>query len=97
MALAIQTNVTGSLRLDTAIGTFDRGTSTAVIDAVARVVSVNGGKSHVVAEVVIEGNGFRGVQFIGIPVSVADGAPNFIRQAYLHLKTLPEFANATDC
>jgi hypothetical protein len=25
-----------------------------------------------------------------------DGA-NPIRQAYLHLKTLPEFANATDC
>lgn len=23
--------------------------------------------------------------------------PNFIRQAYLHLKTLPEFAGATDC
>jgi hypothetical protein len=23
--------------------------------------------------------------------------PNPIRQAYLHLKTLPEFANATDC
>lgn len=22
---------------------------------------------------------------------------NFIRQAYLHLKTLPEFANAVDC
>jgi hypothetical protein len=25
-----------------------------------------------------------------------DGS-NFIKQAYLHLKTLPEFANATDC
>ena len=23
--------------------------------------------------------------------------PNPIKQAYLHLKTLPEFANATDC
>ena len=23
--------------------------------------------------------------------------PNFIRQSYLHLKTLPEFANAVDC
>jgi hypothetical protein len=23
--------------------------------------------------------------------------PNFIRQAYLHLKSLPEFAGATDC
>jgi hypothetical protein len=97
MALAIEMNVTGSLRLDTTIGSFDQGTSTANINAIARVVSINGSKSHAVAEVVIEGNGFRGVQFIGIPMSVVDGAPNFIRQAYLHLKTLPEFANATDC
>lgn len=29
-------------------------------------------------------------------VPVLDG-DNFIRQAYLHLKTLPEFAGATDC
>ena len=27
---------------------------------------------------------------------VLDG-DNFIKQAYLHLKTLPEFADATDC
>ena len=29
-----------------------------------------------------------------VPVLEGD---NFIRQAYLHLKTLPEFAGATDC
>ena len=29
-----------------------------------------------------------------VPVLEGD---NFIRQAYLHLKTLPEFANAVDC
>ena len=29
-------------------------------------------------------------------VPVLDG-DNFIRQAYFHLKTLPEFAGATDC
>lgn len=26
-----------------------------------------------------------------------DSSDNFIKQAYLHLKTLPEFADATDC
>ena len=30
-------------------------------------------------------------------VSVADGAPNFIKQAYEYLKTLPEFVNAENC
>lgn len=29
--------------------------------------------------------------------SVEEGAPNFIRQGYLHLKTLQEFVNAQDC
>jgi len=28
--------------------------------------------------------------------SVSDGSANFIKQAYEHLKTLPEFAGATD-
>jgi len=28
---------------------------------------------------------------------VADGSVNFIKQAYEHLKTLPEFSGATDC
>ena len=30
-------------------------------------------------------------------VSVDDNAKNFIKQAYNHLKTLPEFAGAKDC
>jgi hypothetical protein len=30
-------------------------------------------------------------------VDVADGSVNFIKQAYEHLKTLPEFSGATDC
>ena len=30
-------------------------------------------------------------------VDVTDGSVNFIKQAYEHLKTLPEFNGATDC
>lgn len=29
--------------------------------------------------------------------SIEDGAKNFVAQAYLYLKTLPEFAGAIDC
>jgi hypothetical protein len=29
--------------------------------------------------------------------SVEENSPNFIRQAYLHLKTLPDFADSIDC
>ncbi len=34
--------------------------------------------------------------FVFVP-SVADGSANFIEQGYAYLKTLPEFADATDC
>jgi hypothetical protein len=90
-------DMTGPLRLETPMGSIDQGTSTVPVHAVAHVVSINGNKSNVVAEVAIEGDGIRGIRFVNIPVSVADGAPNFIAQAYLHLKSLPEFAGATDC
>ena len=44
----------------------------------------------------VDGNGeiIRTDSYLFVPD--LDG-PNFIRQAYLHLKTLPEFANAVDC
>jgi hypothetical protein len=32
-----------------------------------------------------------------VPFSVAVGSENFIRQAYIYLKTLPEFQDAIDC
>lgn len=32
-----------------------------------------------------------------IPHNATDGAANVIRQAYMHLKTRPEFAGAQDC
>jgi len=31
------------------------------------------------------------------PFPISLDGPNFIQQAYLHLKTLPEFADAIDC
>jgi len=36
-------------------------------------------------------------EFISFVPSVSDGAENFIKQGYEHLKTLPKFQNAIDC
>lgn len=33
---------------------------------------------------------------VKMSVDVSEQSPNFIKQVYLHLKTLPEFADATD-
>jgi hypothetical protein len=66
-----------------------------VPDAYIKVASVAGDKNSVVAHVIIVSGDYlshRNESF----VPNLDG-PNFIKQAYEHLKTLPEFANATDC
>lgn len=56
-------------------------------------ISVN---SYVSQQAFIDGNEYLQQQFFTFVPSVADDAPNFIKQGYLYLKTLPEFADATD-
>ena len=67
-------------------------------DAYWKVVKVSGNKLRcdVVVDVRKENNGsFIESQSFSFTPSM-DGL-NFIAQAYEHLKTLPEFAGATDC
>jgi hypothetical protein len=64
-----------------------------------RVSHVAGTKHDVTANVMFhkdstEGEAFQGGTYTFKPNM--DGA-NFIKQAYDHLKTLPEFTNAQDC
>jgi hypothetical protein len=63
-----------------------------------RVFEVNGGKEMISASVSWHpGAGQRSLQVRSFQFVPDMDGPNFIRQAYLHLKTLPEFANAVDC
>jgi hypothetical protein len=67
-------------------------------DAYLRVDRVDGSKREVVAQIgfykEVEG-AFLLSKFISFSPSMDNG--NFIAQAYEHLKTLPEFADAVDC
>jgi hypothetical protein len=71
-------------------------------DAYIRVESVNGGKNSLSASVVVynkkdaEMLAAQNLSFAFAP-DVGANAKDFIAQAYNHLKTLPEFAGATDC
>ena len=66
------------------------------IDSYIKVSNVNGNKNNIEFIVsYLNDNveiGFKKFNFA--PVLNGD---NFIKQAYLHLKTLPEFADAVDC
>jgi hypothetical protein len=74
-------------------------TKDVVFDAAyIKVTTVQGDKNKVIAsyEFRTESNG------VGFAWAASEFVPdmngsNFISQAYLHLKTLPEFLNATDC
>lgn len=60
-----------------------------------KVESVRGDKTHVTVRVSLKSDKFIVFREYGFAPKM--DAQNFIAQAYEHLKTLPEFAGATDC
>lgn len=76
-----------------------------VTNAYIRVDTVAGYKGRIDTSVnyyvskqeFIDGKGYVQQQMFAFVPDIADGSANFIAQAYEHLKTLPEFADAIDC
>lgn len=68
---------------------------TTVHDAYIKVESVQGTKASAVANVSVTGASFSGAKSYEFAPSMTGS--NFIAQAYDHLKTLPEFADAVEC
>jgi hypothetical protein len=60
-----------------------------------RVESLRGNKSQVTVRVSLKTDKF--IVFKEYDFEPNMNESNFIKQAYAHLKTLPEFAGATDC
>jgi hypothetical protein len=89
--------VEGKSIVHTTIGDIQNGTQRVSFFAYVKVINVNGGKTTMNAIVYFKGENQEFTKEYQIPVSVVDSAPNFIKQAYEHLKTLPEFTNAEDC
>lgn len=69
-----------------------------VNDAYIRVDFVRSDKLTALAKVGIYGSDMRKYETRDYPFtpSVSDGSGNHIKQAYQHLKTLPDYAGATD-
>jgi hypothetical protein len=66
-------------------------------DAYIKVESVSGTKLNVCAEISIFSQDNELIEKIYRSFTPNLDGGNFIAQAYFHLKTLPEFAGATDC
>lgn len=97
MALRKVIQTEGKSSVYTSFGVIDSGLQRVVFDAYIKVISITGDKNKVKATVNFSNSEQNFNKQYLIPVSVATDAPNFIKQTYEHLKTLPEFAGATDC
>jgi hypothetical protein len=97
MALKKIIDTEGLVTVSTPFGEIKNGTKSVSFLAYAKVIQITGNKTQLTATVSFSGESNQFVQQYQVPVSVANGAPNFIAQVYEHLKTLPEFAGATDC
>lgn len=67
-------------------------------DCYCKVGAISGDKRMLVVRVdVFNGDNQIDSRAYHMTPSVEDGSANFIKQAYLQLKTLPEFSGAEDC
>jgi len=97
MALRKKIDVEGKSIVHTSFGSIENGTQWVSFLAYIKIVLISGDKDQIVADVNFKGDTQSFDKQYQIPVSVESDATNFIAQAYNYLKTLPEFAGATDC
>lgn len=97
MSLKKITEIEGDSFIKSQVGIVNNGVQKVTFSAVCKVNFINGGKEELSVNVLHIGDGIKYERTYSFVPSVAEGAPNFIKQAYLHLKTLPEFSSAEDC
>jgi hypothetical protein len=97
MALRKIIEAEGKAVIQTSFGNIENGIQLISFSAYVKVVSVNGDKNQIAANVHFIGDVAQFAKQYQVPVSVEAGSPNFIEQVYKHLKTLPEFVGAEDC
>jgi hypothetical protein len=97
MALRKIIAVEGESFIQSPVGTIQTGIEKATFAAVCKITSMNGNKLKLNINVLHLGDVASFNNTYSFEPSVSEDAPNFIKQAYLYLKTLPEFSGAEDC
>jgi hypothetical protein len=97
MALKSIFEIEGQSATITSHGPIIKGNETYSGVFYVKVENIRSNKERASAQVLFKNDKIEFFKNYSLDVSVADGAPNFIKQAYEHLKTLPEFVNAEDC
>ena len=97
MALRKIIELEGQSFIQSPLGTIQTGIGKATFQATCKITSISGDKTRLNVTVLHSDDVSRYERTYGFEPSVADGSANFIKQAYLHLKTLPEFSGSEDC
>lgn len=95
MALQSKSKFVGKLKLHTPNGVVNLRDEEVQLDCYVKVSLVKANKEKATADVVFTSGESVFTNFYDFTLDLDGGNP--IKQAYLHLKTLPEFAGATDC
>lgn len=97
MALRKIVEIEGQSFVKSSLGTVETGTQKITFSAVCKVTAIRGNKTELEFDVSHTNDTNQFHRSYSFQPSVAEGSTNFIKQAYLHLKTLPEFSGAEDC
>ena len=97
MALRKLIEINGRGIVETTLGMIDNGVQQVSFTAYAKVINISGDKNELNAIVHFKGDIQQFNKQYQFKPSTEFDAPNFIKQVYLHLKTLPEFSGAEDC
>jgi len=97
MALRKIIQVEGEAFVSTSFGQVSIGPQKTAFSAYCKIIHLTCNKSTGQATVQCADENCKTTFQYSIPLSVEDNAPNFVKQAYLHLKTMPEWADAIDC
>jgi hypothetical protein len=97
MALKKTIELEGSSFLNTSHGQVKTGEAKIAINAYIKIHSLSGDKNNLSVNVSFSDKNVDFIKNYPVPVSTEANAPNFIKQSYEYLKTLPEFENSEDC
>lgn len=97
MALRKMIQVEGEAVVNTLFGQVSIGQQKTAFQAYCKITHISGDKKTGEVTVVSEADPYKVTTKYVVEFSTEDDAPNFIKQAYLELKKMPEWADATDC
>lgn len=97
MALRKIVEIEGEAYINTSSGQISLGHQKTAFTAYCKVININTDKINGRVTVECKDEKHKVIEHHQMLFSVENDAQNFIKQAYLQLKTLPKWADATDC